>query len=538
MSLVDHCGLVLKKSHHDENGDEEDPSDGEESRFTVASDMRASDRTPLKMNWPQFVWLALALDISAYDPGWESGYPCTLKNSENEPSIYLFYEEDRLFAKFVLRGEPGYSLQRAFAWYNVKLDGDRLLPLGHGESAAVCLESVTISPELSTCRLGKNLTSQGCSDAIVGEEPQNCTNTLAAACSWMLYWRRQRLEFNELLPVSQHLLECRQRTLCHLKLLDTQNKLVTKVRSLVLASQDTNKLEFATTVVNYSNSSVPSELAKNVDGTAEKLNASPDAVLSTLPLSDPPLGPVEAAPLSARDQSLVDAILEQLRSSFASSRYVQTHAELHYKFRLIKRMRQDLNGHKNIWLLHSDWTQLFWQVEANPLLSLVSEPRWSSLEIHSRQSTRNRNRRDLYNLIPSKLKARFESAIQAWASKLDSVSWRYDLDGTDNLACIALALADWDDCSLQEWRPRDGLQSLANRVNEVLFDVKAWLFDGFKREGDDFLRMERDEMNQLESLLQSFTADTPGKGLYTAPSENPVTRLLHLRDKDSIVYWS
>ena len=55
MSLADHCGLVLKKSRNDEDENDDDPSDQEEIRFLVASDMKASDRTPLEMNWVQFV---------------------------------------------------------------------------------------------------------------------------------------------------------------------------------------------------------------------------------------------------------------------------------------------------------------------------------------------------------------------------------------------------------------------------------------------------------------------------------------------------
>ena len=61
MSLVDHWGLILKEFHHDGNENDDDLSDEEETRFMVASDMKANDRTPLKMNWMQFVWLALAL---------------------------------------------------------------------------------------------------------------------------------------------------------------------------------------------------------------------------------------------------------------------------------------------------------------------------------------------------------------------------------------------------------------------------------------------------------------------------------------------
>ena len=147
MSLVDHWGLVLKEFHHDGNGNDDDLSDEEETRFMVASDMKANDRTPLKMKWPQFVWLALSLGVSAYDPGWQSRHSCTLKKTECQDLIYLSYEEDRLFAKLEPRAELTYSLQRAFAWYNIELNGDRLSPLGHGKNAQVCLDSLSMSPD-------------------------------------------------------------------------------------------------------------------------------------------------------------------------------------------------------------------------------------------------------------------------------------------------------------------------------------------------------------------------------------------------------
>jgi hypothetical protein len=282
MLLVDHCGLVIKESDHSENGDVDDLSDEEESRFTVASDMKANDRTPLKMKWPQFVWLALALGVSAYDPEWRSGYPCTLKKSECEDLIHLFYEEGRLFAKLIPRAGLAYSLQRAFAWHNIKLDGDRLTLLGRNQSAQVSLASVTISPELSACRRGMDLDPQECSSTIRGREPQDCGNPLAAACYWMLYRRSQHLGSKGPIAVSEHLLEYRQRVLCYLRLLDDQNRLATKVRLFLLAreadhsaaKQATNVLATTSTTQKTETplpqSDPPLDLATKTEGTGTK----------------------------------------------------------------------------------------------------------------------------------------------------------------------------------------------------------------------------------------------------------------------------
>ena len=67
-----------------------------------------------------------ALGASAHDPGWHPKFPYSLKDSEDDDFVYLFYEEDRLFARSALRGKIPYSLRRAFGWYNIELDGERI----------------------------------------------------------------------------------------------------------------------------------------------------------------------------------------------------------------------------------------------------------------------------------------------------------------------------------------------------------------------------------------------------------------------------
>jgi hypothetical protein len=514
MLLVDYCGLILNHDEHDAG-----PSEEVESRLMVASDMKASDRTPLKMQWPQFVWLALALGVSPYDPGWQSSYPRTLKNSENEDSIHLFYEEDRLIAKVAIGVIfTHYSLRRAFGWYNIRLNDDSLFALGRSESVPQRLGSVTISPELSACRLGMDLNTEGSSNTVNGFEPQDCTNALAAACSWMLYWRRQRLNLDELLPVSQHILEYRQRALCHLNLLDKEGKLETGVQSLVLAK----------TIEDL-------DLQSGWDASAALLNSFSKAT----PLHpDPSLGlPTKTGVtkedqlpkdivLSAPPQHIVGAIVRQLRSSFASSTYVQRHAELSRNIKsteLAKSSsseRQEPNPLKIAAMhkLHGRW----------PEELLILESRWSSLEAKSGQSIKGRKEKDIYDLLPSNLRAEFESAVQLWASNPDEhiTCWN-GLDGIGFLACIALALADWDIYGQEAWQLRDDLQSMANRLRRRFAGGRIALVFGYG-----------EMMRKLHGLSKDVRCNILSKGLYSAPSVNPVTSLLHSREEDTTVYLS
>jgi hypothetical protein len=437
MSLVNHCGLVLKKSHHDKDGIDDDPSDENEIRFMVVSDMKASDRTPLEMTWVQFVWLALALGASPYDPSWHPKFPYFLKDGEDEDFVYLFYEEDRLFARCALRGTVSYSLRRAFAWYNIELDGECLSPLGRGKGARVCLEHGTMSPELSACRL---LGSQGCSNIIRGKEPQDCNNPLAAACCWMLYWHRQYNEFYELLPVSQPLLEYRQRVLCRLSLLDDQNMLVTKVRSLLLANSiDEIATHHESNLHGATNTTQTSELTLPHLDPSQSISTKTEVTESKQLVGD--------APLNAHHQSQVEAVLKQLRSKFAASKYVQIHLELCKRVEWIKTdrlVKADLEQREHYRRGHS--AILRRKRDKLPIELLSFETPWSLLEPQAGNSIKNRSERDLYSLFPSNLKAEFESNVQSWASDPDvqgGSCWD-ETEGTGLLACVALALTDWD----------------------------------------------------------------------------------------------
>jgi hypothetical protein len=521
MSLVDRCGLVVKEFHHDGNENDDDPSDEEESRFMVAIDMKASDRTPLKMNWVQFVWLALALGASAYDPSWHTKFPYSLKDREDEDFVYLFYEEGRLFARSGLRGKFSYSLPRAFAWYNIKLDGELLSPLGLGNVAQVSLEHVAISPELSACRPGMSLGSQGCSNILRGKEPQDCSNPLAAACCWMLYWRRQYDQFHELLPISQHLLEYRLRVLCHLRLLDDEGKLITKVRSLLLEKTDDN----VTTQYGSSldTASVTSETILPHPEPPQSFPTKTKVTKSKQHVGDVPLS-------AHHHQSQAESIVGQLRLSFASSEYVQKHAELCEQFSLVEPYLQARHsatrGFRNSLLKDSK----------NPVTAVTLEHSLSPLAPKAGWSTKSRSDRDLYGLIPSHPKAKFESAVQSWASDPDGPNgsrWGRD-DGKGFLAYVALALAGWDSHELIAWQPHSDLQTVSDRLNKLL---AATTLDPFARKMFNWDIQSHDhDGDRFRCLLQDFTTGVLEKGLFTPPAENSVSRLFQLRENDAMVY--
>jgi hypothetical protein len=145
MTVADYCGLDLKKPHYGESENDDDLGDEQAARFIVESYLKTNYRTPLKMRWAQFVWLALALGVSAHDPGWQKGHARTLKNNDDEDLVHLSLEDHQLFARFLPRAKLTYSLRRAFGWYNIEFDGERLLPLGYGEDARVLLQHAAMS---------------------------------------------------------------------------------------------------------------------------------------------------------------------------------------------------------------------------------------------------------------------------------------------------------------------------------------------------------------------------------------------------------
>lgn len=473
-----------------------------------------------------------ALGASAHDPGWHPKFPYSLKDSEDDDFVYLFYEEDRLFARSALRGKIPYSLRRAFGWYNIELDGERLSPLGCGRSAQVSLEHVTMSPELSACRPGMDLGSQGCSNIIRGKEPQECNNSLAAACYWMLYWRRQGKDDRESLPVSQHLLEYRQRVLCHLKHLDDQKMLDTKVRSLWLAKTDDDvDTQRETNLHAALTATQPSETAPPHPGPSHNLSVETEVTENKQPIED--------APLSVHQLTQAQAIVDQLRSIFASSEYVQRHTKLcekiekvdpNFKFRLPgNQTRRGRPGFRFLGYSNSPGMQ-----DAARKEQVIWEDLSRSLAPRAGRSKKSRNDRDLYGLIPSQLQTKFESAVQSWASDPDGRNASRLQDGKDFLAFVALALTDWDSYALTAWQPHNDLQIVADELRMHLVTALSLGVQSRMKLERDF--WESDGGGRFKSLVMDFTTGILYNGLYLAPPENPVSRIFQLRDKDAVVY--
>jgi hypothetical protein len=235
MSVIENCNFRMRPS------DEMDEDQREEVRFTVQSDMKASDFTPLMMTWAHFVWICLALGVSAYDPLWQSSIPYTIKNGEGKDLIKLFEDNDRLYARLSSGQEVSYVTHRALAWYNIAFNGNILFPLGCGTLSQVPIRSVNISSELSAPYSlqvkAQKARNQALDSVVCGKEPQECEHPLAAACYWMLYRRDLPLGW---ITVSQRMLEYRERVLCYLKDLDDRKLLLDRLVCLVTAEPHHN----------------------------------------------------------------------------------------------------------------------------------------------------------------------------------------------------------------------------------------------------------------------------------------------------------
>jgi hypothetical protein len=158
----------------------------------------------------------------------------------------------------------------------------------------------------------------------------------------------------------------------------------------------------------------------------------------------------------------------------------------------------------------------------------------SPLGPQTRQSTDSRSGRDLYSLVPSQPRAEFESAIQSWALVPDGrigIPCNGD-DGYDFLACVALALTDWDSYESKPWQPHDDLQTVTEQLG-LLLEATLKHYAG---DTEDIATWGREDFIRLRCLIRDFTTGILEKGLYLLPSENPVSRLFQLREKGAVVY--
>jgi hypothetical protein len=234
MALADQCAMKLDSPQGDENayGTKLEREEENEVRFSVESDMNANAPTPLRMTWAQFVWLSLALGVRPYDAAWHGSYPCTLKDKQGNALITLFESDGQLFARVFTERDISYSLNRAFAWHNVIMDTEGLWPLGSQRKTHVPLSAVQISPSLSTL-LNTDELERDADNVLRGKEAQDCEDPLASACRWMLYHRRYRSITGDSIPVSQQMMEMRERALCQLHLLDKKGQLEAMIQLLV-----------------------------------------------------------------------------------------------------------------------------------------------------------------------------------------------------------------------------------------------------------------------------------------------------------------
>jgi hypothetical protein len=568
MSVIEHCKLSMRPS------DELDEDQREEVRFTVQSDMKASDFTPLMMTWAHFVWVCLALDLSVYDTMWHSSIPNTIKDGQGKDLIKLFEENDRVYARLLSGREVTYATHRALAWYNIAFNGEVLFPLGCGTLSQVPISSINISSELSvpssTQTRANNAREQDQDDVVCGKEPEECDHPLAAACYWMLYRRDLPPGW---ITVSQKMLEYRQRILCYLKNLDEHKLLLGRLVSLVtpeshqngaLGSDERNKkasysnntavptpsdvsetskepnLELATDQTIDSEKGDQEEAASSITSTDDRIpdpvrysesktgQALPDSRMRTSTLAgavadtdakdtirrNDTADSLKRDRLGKFENTKTVRILEALRSAFNASAYVQRYIMLEQiagrsqklapkslRFKLALKA-QIIDGRDDL----LEWTRI---------LSLPLEQSDSS-------ESRQRTQTSAYDLIDPKRRERFEFSVRPYiiSPSACNVDLSDESKESSFMACVALALADWDDCAYQPWTARPEISSLAQQCEALAQErptgktmTPAVLIDN------------------INIGVRQLALSIRENGLYTAP-KTPVHDLMRKRDRN------
>jgi hypothetical protein len=576
MSVIENCKLSIRVP------DEIEDNQQEEVRFTVQSDMKASDSTPLMMTWAHFVWVCLALDVDAYDPLWHSDVLQTIKDGEGKDFIKLFEENDRLYARLLSRQEVTYVTHRALAWYNIAFNGEVLFPLGCGTSSQLPISSVHISSELSApASLQEG--AQTLDSAVCGKEPQGCEHPLAAACYWMLYRRDLPAGW---ITVSQQMLEYRQRILCHLKDLDDRNLLLDKLVSIVAPNPCRNVAKGTDdekdTVSHPDTTAEPKQLdvsemseqphADSINPGSHALQVSDDKEEaatsgSTCPTNDntsntdrSPGSETTTAQIDGRAKTSASArlrfrskmdvpifgengvlgfdpevtqhgdfniakanrIVAVLRLTFATSAYVQKYSVL---TQMVNKSQTPKNRAKN---------ESEVEVTAITADDLAEWARSLLQPLEQREYThfdhlRKRMLPGTYDLIDPKLRERFEFTVRPYIISPTGCGfeWGNEHNEGDFLACVALALSDWTDCKHQHWTPRPDLDSLAQECESLARAVAARDVAGSLPKLSITLR------KGIRSRIRRLLTNVRDDGLYTAP-ESPVRKLM--RELDRNVY--
>ncbi|KAL1394202.1 hypothetical protein HDK64DRAFT_17046 [Phyllosticta capitalensis] len=201
MMVAINCGLGIRRSHI---------SDG--IRFTVNFDMVIEKHVPLAIGWHSFIFLALALGVDI------SSLHSTLHSTQKEFELPKFYSDEHDTFTIVIRGskavEPwrfyfrpdssnDYSAHRVLGWLNImeiESDGNLLCQALGNKNLFRPIKEIFVDPYNW------------------GSDPQHCKDPVAAALSWLFYESRVWEQHDRcILPVSQPMLEMRERSVCFLR---------------------------------------------------------------------------------------------------------------------------------------------------------------------------------------------------------------------------------------------------------------------------------------------------------------------------------
>jgi hypothetical protein len=208
-------------------------------------------------------------------------------------------------------------------------------------------------------------------------------------------------------------------------------------------------------------------------------------------------------------------VLEALRSTFDASAYVQRYLTLKQIASLLQKLapRSRFKAQSMFtFRIHASRDAL---LEWTRVLSLP-------LEQSAFRENGQRTQISAYDLIDSKRRERFEFAVRPYiiSPSACNTNWSDESGESSFMACVALALADWNDCAHQPWTARPGVSSLAQQC--------GWL------------AQERPTSRAMTPAVLLGNMDTEAKqlilslrekGLYTAP-ESPVHQLMQKSDRN------
>ncbi|KAK8196866.1 hypothetical protein IWZ00DRAFT_542357 [Phyllosticta capitalensis] len=185
--------------------------------FTVGMDMEIPKHPALAMDARDFLWFALALSVNPlmFDPtkpGFTHGKRC---GYDKRPIMRFFDIEDDWCFELVRGGmKQQYSIRLALAWFNIDCS--------ERDGSIFCRK--LLEPTTEEAPLSKELFDVYGFDPIKYKRSDHKANrrALAAAIEWGYYVScRNRHQTTEVaFPISQYMLETRERSLCYLFGLD------------------------------------------------------------------------------------------------------------------------------------------------------------------------------------------------------------------------------------------------------------------------------------------------------------------------------